>query len=64
MLVDWSSVEVFGDRGQVVLSDQVFPRADSDGVALFAEGAGAIVESLRAWPLRSIWTEPALIRSR
>jgi sucrose-6-phosphate hydrolase SacC (GH32 family) len=57
VLVDWSSVEVFGDRGQVVLSDQIHPRAESDGVALFAEGAAAVVESLRAWPLRSIWTE-------
>jgi levanase len=57
VLVDWSSVEVFGDRGQVVISDQIYPSADSDGVALFAEGAGAVVESLRAWPLRSIWTE-------
>lgn len=53
VLVDWSSVEVFGDRGQVVISDQIFPRADSDGVQLFAEGAGAVVESLKAWPLRS-----------
>ncbi len=56
ILVDWSSVEVFADRGQVVLSDQVFPRADSDGVQLFAEGGDAVVDWLRAWPLRSIWS--------
>ena len=56
ILVDWSSVEVFGDRGQAVITDQVFPRATSTGVELFAEGGTATVDSLRIHSLRSSWT--------
>ena len=56
ILVDWSSVEVFGDRGQAVITDQVFPRATSTSVELFAEGGTATVDSLRIHSLRSSWT--------
>jgi fructan beta-fructosidase len=56
ILVDWSSVEVFADRGQVAITDQVFPRATSDGLELFAEGGGARFDSLRIRSLRSSWT--------
>ena len=41
ILVDHSSVEVFADKGQRVITDQVFPSATSDGVQLFAEGGRA-----------------------
>ena len=37
IFVDWSSVEVFGDDGQVCITDQIFPMPSSDGLALFAE---------------------------
>jgi hypothetical protein len=44
---------VFGDRGQVAVTDLVFPRATSDRVELFRAGGGTVpVESVRAWPLR------------
>jgi fructan beta-fructosidase len=55
ILVDRSSVEVFADRGQVVLTDQVFPDGASDGVRLFARGGDAEVSKLRIHRLRSIW---------
>jgi levanase len=55
VLVDWSSVEVFADRGQVTITDQVFPRASSDGVQVFARGGSVEVESLTVRPLRSAW---------
>jgi fructan beta-fructosidase len=55
ILVDWSSVEVFADRGQTVITDQVFPNATSDGVELFAAGGSAKLDSLKIRYLRSSW---------
>jgi sucrose-6-phosphate hydrolase SacC (GH32 family) len=55
ILVDRSSVEVFADRGQVVLTDQVLPDAASDEVRLFARGGDAEVKKLRIRSVRSIW---------
>ena len=56
ILVDWSSVEVFADGGRRVITDQVFPSADSDGVELFADGGSATLDSLKVRHLRSSWT--------
>ena len=50
ILVDWSSVEVFADKGQTVITDQIFPAANSDGVQLFADGGNARVDSLDIRP--------------
>ncbi|GAA4893193.1 hypothetical protein GCM10023237_09200 [Streptomyces coeruleoprunus] len=47
ILVDRSSVEVFGGRGEAVITDQVFPGPDSDGVRLFAEGGSALLDVAR-----------------
>jgi sucrose-6-phosphate hydrolase SacC (GH32 family) len=55
VLVDHSSVEVFADQGQRVITDQVFPSASSDGVQLFATGGRATVRSLDMWRMESIW---------
>ena len=55
IFVDWSSVEVFGDDGQTVITDQIFPMPSSDGLALFANGGNARLVSLHIWQLRSIW---------
>ncbi|MGH2949651.1 MAG: glycoside hydrolase family 32 protein [Solirubrobacteraceae bacterium] len=56
ILVDWSSVEVFADRGQVTITDQIFPQASSDGVQVFAEGGSVKVESVEIRRLRSAWS--------
>ncbi|WP_218164865.1 glycoside hydrolase family 32 protein [Pseudoduganella namucuonensis] len=61
ILVDRSSVTVFAGEGELTLSSQVFPRAGSDGVALFAEGGAAELRALQIWPLASIWAKPAEI---
>ncbi|NUT91687.1 MAG: glycoside hydrolase family 32 protein [Saccharothrix sp.] len=53
VLVDRSSVEVFGGAGEVVITDLVFPGAGSDGVRVFAEGGAARVAGFRLWPLAS-----------
>ncbi len=56
ILVDWSSVQVFGGDGEAVLTDLIFPSPASDGVALFADGGTARVEKLVVWPLKSAWS--------
>ena len=55
IFVDWSSVEVFAGDGRVVITDQIFPKPSSDGLALFANGGIARLVSLHIWQLRSIW---------
>jgi fructan beta-fructosidase len=49
VFMDACSVEVFADAGRVVLSELIFPKDDSDGVAVF--GKGARVQSLDVWDL-------------
>ncbi len=53
VLVDTSSVEVFTDRGQVVLTDQIFPDAASTGVSWFATGGTATLAVGLGWHLKS-----------
>jgi fructan beta-fructosidase len=55
VFVDWSSVEVFAANGEVVVTEQIFPAPQSDGVAVYARGGTARLLSLDAWPLGSIW---------
>jgi beta-fructofuranosidase/levanase len=55
VLVDHSSVEVFGASGKRVLTDQDFPSATSNRVQLFATGGSAKVQSLKMWRMESIW---------
>jgi sucrose-6-phosphate hydrolase SacC (GH32 family) len=55
ILLDHSSVEVFADGGRRVITDQVFPGANSDRVQLFAEGGTARVGSVKIWRMKSIW---------
>lgn len=55
IIVDTSSVEVFADKGEVTLTDEIFPDPSSTGLSVFAEGGGAKVTSLHAWKLSSIW---------
>jgi sucrose-6-phosphate hydrolase SacC (GH32 family) len=51
IVLDRSSVEVFAGRGEAVITDQIFPEPDADGLALFAEGGTVEVESLEVTPL-------------
>lgn len=49
--IDRSSVEVFGDRGQTVVTDLIFPDPASQGLGLFAEGGTVTLRSLEVWHL-------------
>ena len=65
VFLDWSSVEVFAANGEVVITDQIFPAADSNGVALYARGGTGRLVSFEAWPLGSIWpTTAARVQGR
>ncbi len=51
VLLDWSSVEVFVDDGQVVLTEVYFTQAQHHGLHLFARGGMARFASVQVWPL-------------
>src|SRR4051794_30431885 len=55
VLVDWSLIEVYADRGQRVITDQVFPADASQGLKVFAAGGAARLDGMDVWTLRSIW---------
>lgn len=53
--VDWSSVEVFGNEGEVVMTDLIFPDPSSAGLELYTRGGKVNIISLQVYHLRSIW---------
>ncbi|MEO7962326.1 MAG: glycoside hydrolase family 32 protein, partial [Gemmatimonadaceae bacterium] len=55
LFVDWSSVELFVNDGQVSITDLIFPSPTSDGIALYSKGGPAHLVSGDLWPLTSIW---------
>jgi fructan beta-fructosidase len=55
VFVDRSSVEVFANDGERVLSDRIYPPPGSDGIELYSEGAAARIVSLTIWELNSTW---------
>lgn len=50
ILLDKSSLEVFGDDGEKVLTTLIYPDADATGFSVFGDG-NAIVNSLKIWDL-------------
>jgi fructan beta-fructosidase len=55
IFVDRSSVEVFVNDGERVLSDRIYPSAGSDRIELYQNGSGGRIVSLTLWKLDSIW---------
>jgi len=58
VLVDRTSLEVFGNDGQVSASFCVLPDAPGPSPELFARGGDALIEELSVHTLRSAWTSP------
>ena len=56
ILVDRSSVEVFGGGGITVVTDQIFPAENATGLSLYAKGGSARLVSLEAHHIESVWT--------
>jgi sucrose-6-phosphate hydrolase SacC (GH32 family) len=54
ILLDRSSVEIFGNDGEVVMPFCFLPD-DRSGLELFAVGGAARIASLSLYPLGSIW---------
>jgi len=55
IFLDRSSVEIFVNDGEVVLTDRIYPSPGSDGIELYSnEGRGKVL-SLSIWKLGSIW---------
>ncbi|HUT26302.1 MAG TPA: glycoside hydrolase family 32 protein [Sumerlaeia bacterium] len=55
ILVDRTSIEIFGNQGEAVLSFCFLPEADNTRLDLFARGGAAEVRSLDVWELKSVW---------
>jgi len=57
VFVDQSSIEVFVNEGDVVLSSLIFPDPGKRGIQLFSLNGEATLQSIKAWELKSIWAE-------
>ncbi|MGM0460424.1 MAG: glycoside hydrolase family 32 protein [Bacteroidota bacterium] len=55
IFVDWSSVEVFVNDGETVITNRIFPDPQSEGLSVFSEGGDGAVTSLKFWTLQSVW---------
>ncbi|GAB3299915.1 glycoside hydrolase family 32 protein [Parasphingorhabdus pacifica] len=51
IVIDKANVQVFGDRGQAMITDLVFPDTGSDRVRTFATGGQVTVQSLEIFDL-------------
>ncbi len=55
IFIDQSSIEVFTDDGERVMTSQIYPHPGGTKVQLFSTGGATVLKSMRAWPMRSIW---------
>ncbi len=55
ILLDRSTVEVFGQSGQVALTNLVYPPAGAEGVEFYAAGGKPGPVRVDVWQLRSTW---------
>ncbi|WP_100406880.1 glycoside hydrolase family 32 protein [Bacillus solitudinis] len=57
LFIDKSSVELFFNDGEVVMTDLIFPKEDSKELELYVIDGEVKVISLEVYSLRSIWNE-------
>ncbi|PKQ45391.1 glycoside hydrolase family 32 protein [Confluentibacter flavum] len=55
IFVDKSSIEVFLDDGEIVLSASTYPSESQTGIEVFSNGGKTEFISINAWELSSIW---------
>lgn len=53
IFLDHSSVEIFANDGERVITEQIFASAGSDGIELYAKGGSALLQSLDLWEMHS-----------
>jgi sucrose-6-phosphate hydrolase SacC (GH32 family) len=54
VLFDRTTLEVFANDGETVVSERVYPTRPLDRIELLA-GSGGLVAPVRLWPLRPVW---------
>jgi len=52
---DHSIVEVFAADGALVMTMQIFPEKENDGVELFSEGGTNLFDLVNFWKMKSTW---------
>jgi fructan beta-fructosidase len=52
---DNSIIEVFANDGQTVMTTQIFPDENDNGIELFSAGGTTKSESVKWWKIRSAW---------
>lgn len=58
VFVDQLSLEVFINDGEMVLTTLMFPNPYfQKGIELFSENSSSVLETFKAWELKSIWLE-------
>ncbi|MCQ6960747.1 glycoside hydrolase family 32 protein [Mucilaginibacter aquariorum] len=57
LLLDRSVVELFGNRGEVAITCQIFPSVQSKALSFYAKNGKAVLTKLDVWQLKSIWTK-------
>ncbi|KAA5544495.1 glycoside hydrolase family 32 protein [Roseiconus nitratireducens] len=57
MIVDRSTIEVFINDGEAVISDRIFPSSQQPVIEVFAGGETARLTDTTLFPLRSIWPD-------
>ncbi|GAM65288.1 sucrose-6-phosphate hydrolase [Vibrio ishigakensis] len=55
IFLDRSSVEMFMNQGEQVITSRIYPSETSLGVKLFAENGSVELEELSIWSLEDIW---------
>ena len=55
IFIDHSIVEVFANRGELVMTTQIFPDPSNDGIALFSDNAKNTFTKIEYWQIRSAW---------
>ncbi|PWN07493.1 levanase [Rhodohalobacter mucosus] len=55
IFVDWSSVEIFINDGESVITKRIFPEPESTGIRFFADGGEAKFTNIEFHEIKSIW---------
>ncbi|HLU21624.1 MAG TPA: glycoside hydrolase family 32 protein [Bacillaceae bacterium] len=55
ILVDKSSIEVFAQNGEFVITDLIFPSGKSKGLEIYVENGEVLINSLEINSLQSVW---------
>lgn len=55
VFLDRSSLEIFVNEGELVMTERIYPSPGSDGLELYSSSQKSKVLSLRVWKLASVW---------